>query len=196
MDIVAHTLWAGAGTAFLARRRPVRPATVAATMALAALPDLFQMLPVLAWWWLGSGSFEAVRAFAIALPGQEPLLPPLVKAWSHELHCAAHSAVVASVVTLLLWAWRRALWVPLLGWWSHIVIDVFTHSADYYASPVLYPFTERGFDGIAWITPWFMALNYAALAATGLWLFARRRARSPSESRGPSTVPHGVGDRP
>jgi membrane-bound metal-dependent hydrolase YbcI (DUF457 family) len=51
---------------------------------------------------------------------------------------------------------RRTLWIPLLGWWSHIVIDVFTHSADYYAVPVLYPFTERGFDGIAWITPWFM----------------------------------------
>ncbi|MCW5631973.1 MAG: hypothetical protein KIT17_01420 [Rubrivivax sp.] len=195
MDIVAHTLWAGAGMAVLARRRPVRPATVAATMALAALPDLFQMLPVLAWWWFGSGSFEAVRAFAIAMPGQEPVLPALVKTWSHELHCAAHSAVVAGVVTLLLWAWRRTLWIPLLGWWSHIVIDVFTHSADYYASPVLYPFTERGFDGIAWITPWFMVLNYAALAATGLWLLARRRARSRSCPRVPAVVPHGIGGR-
>ena len=98
----------------------------------------------------------------------------------HTIHCIAHSAVIAAGVTLLLWAWRRALWLPLLGWWSHIVIDVFTHSADYYASPVLYPFTERGFDGIAWITPWFMALNYLALATAGIALLvsARRRSRS------------------
>ncbi len=63
---------------------------------------------------------------------------------------------------------RHTLWIPLLGWRSHIVIDVFTHSADYYAAPVLYPITECGFNGIAWNTPWFMGLNYAVLAAVGL----------------------------
>jgi len=42
--------------------------------------------------------------------------------------------------------------------------------------PVLYPFTERGFDGIAWTTPWFMALNYVALAVVGLWLVRSHRA--------------------
>jgi membrane-bound metal-dependent hydrolase YbcI (DUF457 family) len=73
------------------------------------------------------------------------------------------------------WLVRRGFWIPLLGWLSHIVIDVFTHSADYYAVPVLYPFTERGFDGIAWITPWFMALNYTALVAVGAWLLMTRK---------------------
>ncbi|ODV12966.1 MAG: hypothetical protein ABT20_03080 [Rubrivivax sp. SCN 70-15] len=179
MDIVAHTLWAGFGAAWLARRRPVSRTAVAATITLAALPDVIQMLPVLGWWWFGGGSLEAVRAFAIALPGREPVMPEWVTWWSHNIHCVAHSAVIAAGITLLLWAWRRTLWLPLLGWWSHIVIDVFTHSADYYASPVLYPFTQRGFDGIAWITPWFMVANYLALAAAGaaLFLHARRQSR-------------------
>ena len=57
------------------------------------------------------------------------------------------------------------------------MIDVLTHSADYYAVPVLYPFTERGFDGVAWITPWFVALNYTALAAVGVWLMVSRSRR-------------------
>jgi len=170
MDILAHTLWAGAGVVLLHRRRPVIARTAALTLGLAALPDIAQMLPVLAWWAFGGGSFEGVRAFAIAVPGQEPAMPALVMLVSHHLHCIAHSAVVAGVVTLLVWRLRRTLWIPLLGWWSHIVIDVFTHSAEYYASQVLYPFTERGFDGIAWNTPWFMALNYLALGAVGLWL--------------------------
>ena len=40
----------------------------------------------------------------------------------------------------------------------------------------MYPFTERGFDGIAWNTPWFLALNYVTLGMVGLWLaFSRRR---------------------
>lgn len=177
MDILAHSLWAGVGVAVLRRRIAVSPRTAAATIGLAALPDVLQMLPVLAWWWFGAGTFAAVRSFAIAVPGQEPPLPAAVFFVSHHLHCMAHSAVVAGLVTLLVWRLRRWLWLPLLGWWSHIVIDVFTHSADYYASPVLYPFTQRGFDGVAWNTPWFMALNYAALGAVGIGLVVSARLR-------------------
>jgi hypothetical protein len=177
MDILAHTLWAGAGVIWLARRRPLARRTVAATIAAAGLPDTFQMLPLLAWWWFGGGSLEAVRAYALAVPGQEPVMPALMGLWSHHLHCTAHSAVVAGGVTLMLRAWRRGFWLPLLGWWSHILIDVFTHSADYYASPVLYPFTRRGFDGVPWNAPWFMVLNYLALLAVfaALWKMSPRR---------------------
>ncbi|MBX3602997.1 MAG: hypothetical protein KF863_20435 [Rubrivivax sp.] len=190
MDILAHTLWAGVGAAWLAlRRRDVTRRTVAATMALAALPDVIQMLPVLAWWAVGGGTWDAVQAFAIAMPGQEPVMPGWVTVWSHTIHCIAHSAVIVAGVTLVLWAWRRTLWLPLLGWWSHIVIDVFTHSADYYASPVLYPVTERGFDGIAWITPWFIALNYLALAMAGVALLVSARQRSGSGAVRPPDGP-------
>jgi len=44
--------------------------------------------------------------------------------------------------------------------------------------PVLYPFTQRGFDGLAWNTPWFLALNYAAIALALLLVsFGPRRRR-------------------
>lgn len=174
MDILAHTLWAGAGVQLLGRKRHISPKAKAVTMALSALPDIFQMLPVLYWGVLGAGSFEAVRAFAIAIPGHESVLPPPVLLVSHTLHCMAHSAIVAGLVTLMIW-WLRPAWlILLLGWWSHILIDVFTHSAEYYVSPVLYPFTERGFDGIAWINPWFMVANYLALGVIGIFLFRSR----------------------
>jgi LexA-binding, inner membrane-associated putative hydrolase len=175
MDIVAHTLWAAAGAAVIHRRWPLSRSTVAVTMVLAALPDVIHLLPIASWWLFADGSFVALRGHAVAIPGQEPAVPPLVGLLSHHLHCVMHSAPIAALVTGAVWAARRALWIPLLGWWSHIVIDVFTHSADYYAVPVLYPFTERGFDGIAWNTPWFMALNYVGLALTGLWLLLTRR---------------------
>ena len=178
MDILAHALWVGAGVALARRRRAIPTRTLIATVVLAALPDLFHLLPIAGWWVFGDGSLAALRAYAIAMPGQEPALPSLVEVWSHHLHCVAHSAIVAGAVTLLVWAVRRSLWIPLLGWWSHIVIDVFTHSADYYPSPVLYPITERGFDGLAWNTPWFMVVNYAALGLTGLWLWLSRKRRN------------------
>ncbi len=175
MDIVAHTLWAAVGVTALHRRRPLSKPTVIATLVLAALPDVLHLLPLVGWWLFADGSFAALSGYAVAVPGQEPGLPPLVQRWSHNLHCVMHSAPIAALVTGAVWAARRAFWIPLLGWWSHIVIDVFTHSADYYAVPVLYPFTERGFDGLAWTTPWFMALNYAGLAAVGVWLLMSRK---------------------
>lgn len=125
----------------LHRRRALpRPAVVTA-LVLAALPDVLHLLPIAGWWVFADGSFAALRGYAVAVPGQEPGLPPMVQLW------------------------------------SHIVIDVFTHSADYYEVPVRYPFTERGFDGIAWVTPWFMVLNYVALPAVGIWLVLSHRNR-------------------
>ena len=174
MDILAHNLWAGAGLALAKRHRPISARTAMLTIALAALPDLVHMLPIALWWIFGDGSLATVRSYMTAVPGQEPILPALVEQWSHHLHCIMHSAIVAGGVTLLLLSARRSLWIPLMGWWSHIVIDVFTHSAAYYPSPVLYPITERGFDGVAWNTPWFIVLNYAALGVAGWWLWRSR----------------------
>jgi hypothetical protein len=173
MDIFAHALWAGAGISLVHRRWPVKPATAAAAVVLAALPDIPHLLPLLVWSIFGEGTFAALGGYAIAVPGQEPSMLPIVALLSHHLHCVMHSAIVAGAVTLLLWAVRRSLWVPLLGWWSHIVIDIFTHSANYYPSPVFYPITQRGLDGIAWNTPWFMALNYAVLIFTWLWILLK-----------------------
>ena len=64
----------------------------------------------------------------------------------------------------------------MLGWWSHIIIDVFTHSAEFYPSPVLYPVTRAGFDGIAWNTPWFILVNYTALVIALVVLILTRRS--------------------
>ena len=175
MDILAHALWANAGAVLARRYLPVTSVAVVLTVVLAALPDVFHLLPIVGWWISADGSFDTVQAYAIAVAGQLPVLPETVGAWSHHLHCIAHSAVVAAVVTFLVWVVQRALWFPLLGWWSHIVLDVFTHSADYFPSPVLYPITERGFDGVAWNTPWFMILNYTVLSVMGLWLWRSRR---------------------
>ena len=180
MDIVAHGLWAGIGVALARRRWPISRRTGAATVALAIVPDLAQLAPLLALA-LTSGHFDVLRAYSTALPGREPALAPTVALLAHHLHCILHSAVIAASVTALV-RWRRGrMWIPLWGWWSHIVIDVFTHSADYYPVPVLYPFTQRGFDGLAWNTPWFLALNYAAIALALLlaWLGPRRARDSP-----------------
>lgn len=176
MDIVAHALWTGAGLGFARRRVAMSGAVVAGTIVASVLPDVVHLFPLLAWWAVGDGSPGVIMSYAAAVPSSEPYLPPLVSGVAHHLHCNFHSAVIAGVVTAFVRAIPRRLWPLLAGWWSHIVIDVFTHSAEFYAVPVLYPFTQAGFDGIAWNTPWFMVANYSALVIAWAWLY-RSRAR-------------------
>jgi hypothetical protein len=177
MDIVALGLWAAIGVGLVRRRRPVRRATAVATVAMAVMPDVLQLVPMIAWVVFGSGTLGDLTAYTFATPGTEPAVPPLVASLTHHLHCIPHSAVVALPVSALaLWRSADIFALPLAGWWSHIVIDVFTHSADYYPSPVFYPITMWGFHGIAWNAPWFMVANYAVLVAVFAWLAATRRS--------------------
>ncbi|WP_310568432.1 hypothetical protein [Hydrogenophaga sp.] len=174
MDILAHGLWAGLGLAWAHHARPVNRRTLALTVALAVVPDVVQMLPLLVSAVWSADGWTALKSYTMALPGHEPPPSPWLAALTHHLHCVMHSALVAGGVTALLWLWIGRLWIPLLGWWSHIVIDVFTHSADFYPSPVFYPLTDWGFDGLAWNTPGFMVVNYLALAALAVVVWRRR----------------------
>ena len=163
----------------LRRKTPISKKSIYGIVLLAALPDILQLVPILGWVAIGDGSIGSVYEYVFSTPGTEPHLPPLVQALTHHLHCIAHSAIVAGAVTLLAWLLRPQLLIPLLGWWSHIILDVFTHSRDYYPSPILYPITYAGFDGIAWNEPIFLLLNYLALALIYLLLmFSRRKIKA------------------
>lgn len=176
MDLLSHVSWAGAAAEALRRRDPSSSGSpVPAAMALGAAPDLGQLLPVAAWSLGQDDPLQVVRQFIAAQPGGEPAMPALVSLISHHLHCIGHSAVIAAVVAFVVWRLRGRSWIPLVGWWLHIAVDVPTHSSDFYAVPFLYPFTYWGFDGVAWTNPWVLAVNYAALAAAGVALLLTRR---------------------
>jgi len=164
VDVIAHGLWAGAAGSWLARRHHAPRGALAWTVALGVAPDLLQLVPVLAWSATQAAPVSVLYAHVAAAPGSEPAMPAIVEAFSHHAHCFLHSAIVAGIVTAMLWRWWPGWLIPMSGWWLHIAIDVPTHSDDYYPVPFLYPLTYWGFDGVAWTRPWVLALNYIALA--------------------------------
>lgn len=174
MDILAHGMWAWAGGEVLRRHGYMTKRTHAAGVVLAMLPDVIQLIPVLFGVLIRQVSGSELVAYATANPGGEPILREWVSRSAHHLHCAMHSVLVLGALSLAAWRWRRSWLYPLLGWWLHIATDVPTHSAAYYAVPIFYPVTYRGFDGFAWTSPWFIVLNYLALLAAGSWLYRTR----------------------
>ena len=179
MDIISHGLWAGAAGEWLRRGSNRTGKTVAWTVAFGVAPDLIWLVPVTAWSLFQPEPWRIVSEYIMATPANEPQLPAMVNAVTHHAHCFMHSAIIALLVTTLAWWLRPTLLIPLIGWWLHIAIDVPTHSSDYYAVPFLYPITYEGVDGVAWTTPWLLALNYAVLGLV-YWLLVRSRRVRPA----------------
>jgi hypothetical protein len=66
------------------------------------------------------------------------------------LYDVTHSLVGMTVCIGLLVAWKRALWLPALAWPVHVLTDVPTHGSGHFMTPILWPFSDRMFDGWSW----------------------------------------------
>ena len=178
MDIVSHGLWAGAVAEAIRRRGNLQRPIVWTAVALGVLPDIAAVFPMVVWAAFQPDPYGLVVAYVNATPQTGPFIPAVVETMSHHAHCVTHSAVVAAIVSLAIWRKWPAIFPALIGWWLHIAIDIPTHSEDYYAVPFLYPLTYWGFDGVAWKTPWVMAVNFTGLAlAYAALLLGRGRSR-------------------
>jgi hypothetical protein len=151
MDIVAHALWTGAG-ALAVRRKIHRRIPVVATALWGAFPDVFAFGPAVAaglWFLLANGHAPGHgERLHIGLP----------------LYPMSHSLLVFGAVYGLVSLIGRRPVIGMLGWLVHILIDIPTHSFDYYATRIFWPLSNWGLDGLPWWTPWFWITTYAALA--------------------------------
>jgi hypothetical protein len=157
MEIVAHGLWAAAAAITAKRSARIR-VRVAWTVWWAAFPDVLAFGPpvVVGLWLRLAGGLDARSASGRLLPRFHIGLP---------LYQAGHSLIVFLVVFVLTSILARRVVFELLGWLTHIAIDIPTHSHSCYATRFLWPVSDFRIDGIAWWTPWFWAATYVALAA-------------------------------
>src|SRR3989344_1898016 len=151
MDILAHALW---GWAIL--RKSGKPLLV---VLASLLPDFLSFGPHM----LGSMINGTLRA---GKPELHTLSPYVFSAYNFT-HSLVPIAIVFAIVYLI---WRSVpLW--LYAWPLHVLIDIPTHSMDFFPTPFLWPLSDIEFNGISWATPWFMVVNYAGLALVYLWIF-------------------------
>lgn len=168
MDIFAHALWANAGARKLnqmGEKKGRRKFSIVWATFWGVFPDLFAF-----------GWPFALRIFAV-LSGSLALAnffqrPPLAEesalrngfALVGKLYPYSHSLIIFVAVFLLVWLVFRRPVFALLGWGLHILIDIFSHSIEFYPTPFLFPVSDWRFPyGVSWGGQTFMIINYFLL---------------------------------
>lgn len=165
MDIVSHGLWGGVAFGRSGRRAYWQ------AFGIGVSPDL-----------LSFGLLAAADTIGMVSGpdwGAGRPDPALIPAFVHSAYDLTHSLVVFAAVYGLIWFVRRKHYLPLLAWPLHILVDMPTHSSEFFPTPFLWPVSDFTVPGISWGQPIIFFPNLALLAvAYAAWLVARRRNKA------------------
>ena len=70
--------------------------------------------------------------------------------WVVELYNISHSLITAFVFIAIVYFIKKELTWPMLAWPVHIIVDLFTHSIEFFPTPIFWPLSNYRFDGIPW----------------------------------------------
>jgi hypothetical protein len=162
MEILAHVLWTTAGVRKVnkemeKKKKPIKINYFWASF-LGIFPDLFAFtIP-----FLFAFSRVIMGEQFISFDAQHRIADGFDI--SHILYQYSHSLVIFLLIFLIIWAIRKHPPLMLLGWALHILIDIPSHSINFYPTPFLFPISDYRFPfGIAWSNMWFMIVNYVIL---------------------------------
>lgn len=80
------------------------------------------------------------------------------------------------VVFFLLWWLARTYATPFLAYGFAVLLDIPTHSTDFFATPFLWPLSSYKFNGMSWGEPFIFFPNLILLISAYLaWYFWCRR---------------------
>tara|TARA_B100001123_G_C15139593_1_gene958955 strand:- start:561 stop:1025 length:465 start_codon:yes stop_codon:yes gene_type:complete len=153
MDTVSHALW-GKGL-FGYRKYKWSP------LFFGALPDL--------------ASFGVYFLFNLIVNpatmkwGKPELLE--IPSWVFSLYNISHSLIIAMIFIFIAYVFKRDFCFPMLAWPFHIILDFFTHSIEYFPTPIFWPISNYRFDGVPWSNSYIMIGNIACI----LLLFIYRK---------------------
>lgn len=181
MDIFSHGLWAGAAYKVVNIKKK-KNFNVRWGTFWGIFPDLFAFTIPFVWivwhlWIVGD-----INPSMLPRPEQaEPA--PSDTLWifrlASSLYNLSHSLIIFLIVFGIVYlVLKRPVW-ELGGWLLHILIDIPTHSYQFFPTPVLWPISSWKFDGISWGTPWFLITNYSLLVIVYIfiWLWRKRVRR-------------------
>ena len=167
MDTIAHGIWGYILAKLIGIKQKINPF---ATAFWGMFPDLFSFFLFTLWAFsaYGFSNLHPPHSLADATPETASLI-----GLTDMLYNASHSififAIVFIVVSLL---YRKPIW-ELTGWLLHIILDIPTHTLDFYPTLFLWPVSDWKLNGIIGRTSWFMIINYGLMFS--ILLFIHRK---------------------
>ncbi|HYE59875.1 MAG TPA: hypothetical protein VEA18_01685 [Candidatus Kapabacteria bacterium] len=167
MDIVSHGLWGG--IAFGRKNR----ISFWLAFFFGIAPDVFSF-----------GIFTAMTILGL-VSGPDwssgPPDPSTIPMYVHHLYNVTHSLLTSLCVFFLVWAFRKKPLWELCAWPLHILVDIPTHSTQFFPTPFLWPLFDVKIDGIPWSHPFIFLPNIFLLAIACGWYFFMQKRRHKKE---------------
>lgn len=86
-----------------------------------------------------------------------------IPSWVFSLYNFTHSLIIAILFIFIAYILKRDFCVSMLAWPFHIILDFFTHSIEYFPTPILWPISNYRFDGIPWSNQYIMIGNIVCI---------------------------------
>ncbi len=181
MDFFSHVFWTWAAFKIL-KEKIRKPLNMKLAIFWGVFPDLFAFAIPIAWILIELLSGKISMS---DLPGPEKIEPPRQNFYPvlqivSTLYAIGHSFVIFFAVFIIITSLiflkhkisqgavksiilKSIIPWELGGWLVHILIDIPTHSTQFYSTPFLWPISDIRINGLSWGTPWFLALNYLVI---------------------------------
>lgn len=153
MDNISHGLWA-----ILLVRGIFNKGQLWLAFLIGVLPDIIP---------LGIPFIQFV--FSGARPSEESLYN--LPAYVHFLYAITHSLIIMVMVFLLIYLIKKKIYIWMLGWPLHILIDIPTHSKEFFPTLFLYPISNFTINGINWGNPYIFFPNWILLTILFIIVF-------------------------
>ena len=94
-----------------------------------------------------------------------------IPSWVFTMYNISHSLIIALLFIMLVYIIKRDVCFSMLAWPFHIILDFFTHSKEYFPTPIFWPISDYRFDGIPWSNKYIMIGNIICI----FFVFVYRR---------------------
>ena len=178
MDIISHGLWSAIIFKFLNLRRKARKKlNIYLASFFGIFPDIlsFSLLFI----WFGFSLVSGGMDFS-DLPHPEKVEPAqtdtyFIYALTNLLYNITHSIFVFILVFFIIFFVFKKQIFEIFAWLIHILIDIPSHSYQFYPTPFLWPISGWKFNGISWANPKFIIINYSLIII--FYLILRKKSK-------------------
>ncbi|MEK6955625.1 MAG: hypothetical protein AABW52_03115 [Nanoarchaeota archaeon] len=144
MDIFAHALWTYALFRIFNKKKYAISGAI-----FGVLPDLVAFIPFFFYMLINNIHFQ-----------RDASIFPHYTLIAYNI---THSFIIFLVSFIVVYLILRKIALPMLGWGLHILIDIPSHTADFFPTPFLWPISNLTISGISWADKYFMIFNYSLI---------------------------------